>query len=126
MFLFAILFIVESSLTYRIMIVSCYLFLVLFRYEFHLYENKVSFETRWIKLLVFRKRLQPEQIEKISFKRVGWSSKCAIIRVKGFFRIRLILFEPAGLYEDLERFAINHQIPIEKTKDYELLIKYYT
>ena len=78
------------------------------------------------KVTIYRIFLYQENIKKIKFGRIGWSTKNTVIKVKGSFNISIAHFNKEELVLELEQFANTHGIEVQKTKDYRLLEKYYS
>lgn len=70
---------------------------------------------------VFQRNLSPTDINKVVFKRYGWATKGATLKLHKGFNIRIVQFTPNDVTTQLEKFAINNTISITKSKDYLLL-----
>ncbi|MCF6136690.1 hypothetical protein [Pseudalkalibacillus berkeleyi] len=101
------------------------LFFTILKIQCHIFNDSLMYEVLLWKVPIYRKRVSPAQIIEIVFKRTGWARRSAVVRVSKGLNIRLVEFEPAHICTDLESFAIQHKIRMEKTKDYQLLEKYY-
>lgn len=57
------------------------------------------------------------------FKRIGWKSKLAAIQVHKGLPIRVALFKPENVHDDLIGFCEENAVHYEKTKDYQIIEK---
>lgn len=62
-------------------------------------------------------------MKQLTFKRVGWSTQCAVIQTKHILNLRIIHFTPEDVFQELALFNQRNGIPINKSKDYSLLEK---
>lgn len=113
------------DLTFYILFVVVLIFLSFLRIQFQISEENLIYEVLILKFPIVSRKISVAQIDHIIFKRTGWARRSAVVCVKKGLNIRLIEFEPKQICGDLESFAIQHQIKMEKTKDYQLLEKYY-
>lgn len=65
----------------------------------------------------------PTNIKNIIFKRIGWKSKLAAIKVDKGISIRVALFKPESVYDDLIVFCEENAVAYHKTKDYTIIEK---
>ncbi|MFV8828486.1 hypothetical protein [Alkalihalobacterium sp. APHAB7] len=100
------------------------LFLTLFlNYTFIIHPTAFVFFVRLHKLPVLTINTNSDYVEKIKFRRYGWEVKGAVIEVRKKLNMRIINFHPYEVYDELYRFATQHNIPVTKTKDYQILEK---
>jgi hypothetical protein len=96
---------------------------IFIQFKFKIDESHLTYQIMFLSMSIYKKVLNPEQINEIKFKRVGWSTKGASIRVKKGFNIRILHFYPNNVFLDLIHFANINGISISKTKDYLILEK---
>lgn len=77
-------------------------------------------------ITIYRKILTSENIKKVKFGRIGWTTKNAVVKVRGGFNFSVAYFNSEQLIAELEVFALANNIEIVKTRDYLLLEKYYS
>ena len=90
-------------------------------YKFQIDEKSLSYQIFLLSIPIYKKVVVSEEITEIKFIRVGWAKKGAIVRIKKGFNIRVILFNPDSVCEDLEHFAIENNVSVNKTRDYKIL-----
>ncbi|OMF34684.1 diguanylate cyclase [Paenibacillus sp. FSL H8-0548] len=101
-----------------------YSFLTLFiRYEFVIDKDTLTYKTYMFGFKVYQKMVKPKDINKIVFKRANWKTKLAIVRVEKAWNMRISLFNPTNVFNELETFANEFDIDIHKTSDYKILEK---
>ncbi|WP_195780596.1 diguanylate cyclase [Priestia megaterium] len=99
-------------------------FLALFlRYEFQIDKDTLTYRTYILRLKVYQKTVKPMDIKKIVFKRLSWKAKLAIVRVEKGWNMRISLFNPPNVFKELETFAGENNVDIQKTSDYKILEK---
>ena len=108
--------------------VSLTIFIMLFLMAFIKYtllvkKHKISYAVQLFGLTIYRKETVPPNIKKILFKRIGWKSKLAAIKVNKGIPIRVAYFKPDDVYEDLIVFCEENAVPYHKTKDYTIIEK---
>ncbi|WP_277585212.1 hypothetical protein [Psychrobacillus antarcticus] len=89
--------------------------------EFIINQDKLDYVIRSYHYKVFHKKLFPDDIDKIVFKRYGWATKGASLKVHKGLNLRIVQFIPKDVMLQLETFAVNNNISINKSKDYLLL-----
>jgi hypothetical protein len=129
--LFAILFIsvfVLPNFNWFIKIPFTFFALVIILHQVQLTitSDRLDYKIKLFKLTIYRKILTPDNIKKIKFCRIGWSTKNAVVKVRGGFNFGVAYFYSEQLIGELEEFALANHIEIQKTKDYQLLEKYYS
>lgn len=92
-------------------------------YQLKIIENQLIYSIQLFNHVLYSKTVKSHQIAKITFKRSNWMMINAVVKVKKGFGLSLKNFEPVGMYADLTRFASDHNIPIEKTKEFQTLQK---
>ena len=97
--------------------------LLLIKYQFEINEDYLTYQILFFRLPIYKTRIPPNEIIQIRFKRIGWSTKGAIIRVHKGFNIRIVSFAPDNVFTDLFDFAFRNDVPYFKTKDYCILEK---
>lgn len=90
-------------------------------YKFQIDQKSLRYQIFLLSIPLYKKEVVPEQLTEVKFIRVGWMKKGAIVRTKKGFNIRVILFNPDSVYEDLEHFANENNVSVNKTKDYKIL-----
>ena len=92
-------------------------------YEFEIKEEVLHYNTYVFGYRVYQKTAAPSDIEKIVMKRVNWKTRLAIVKLKKSWSMRIALFQPANVFEEIEAFADRHGVQVQKTADYRLLEK---
>nr|WP_071317168.1 hypothetical protein [Anaerobacillus isosaccharinicus]QOY38149.1 hypothetical protein AWH56_011775 [Anaerobacillus isosaccharinicus] len=90
-------------------------------YKLKIEKDTLSYQMLILTLPIYQKQVAHDKIIEIRFKRVGWATKGAIVHVKKGFNIRVILFTPQTVFEEITQFAFENNIHITKTKDYKIL-----
>lgn len=104
------------------LVAGCFL-LAFITYTLEIKKHQVSYVIQLFGLTIYRKEVVSTHIKKMIFKRIGWNSKLAIIKVHKGIPIRVALFKPETVYDDLIRFCEENAVPYHKTKDYTILEK---
>lgn len=94
---------------------------VFISYHVRIDMGLIHLEMRYFRWTVYRRIIQPEDIEQIRFNRYDWKKKGAVLRMKKGRKLRLVHFEPLGLMEKLESFADLYHVDYLKSKDYQLI-----
>ncbi|RSD23276.1 hypothetical protein [Mesobacillus subterraneus] len=102
------------------------LLISLLRSYLTIHPEHLEYRMTIFKYTIYRIVLNKDNIKKIKFGRIGWSTKNAVIKVKGSFNISMTQFNKEEFVLELEQFAITHGIEVQKTKDYKLLERYYS
>lgn len=89
--------------------------------KFVINQDNLNYQTMVFRFTVFQRNLSPAEINKVVFKRYGWATKGATLKLHKGLNIRIVHFTPNDVTTQLERFAINNTISISKSKDYLLL-----
>ena len=99
-------------------------FLSLFlRYEFQIDKDTLTYRTYILWFKVYAKTVKPTDIKKIVFKRLSWKTKLAVVKVENGWNMRIALFNPPNVFKELEKFAHEYDVDIQKTSDYKILEK---
>ncbi|MFK8794653.1 hypothetical protein ACWNS2_03775 [Planococcus plakortidis] len=86
-------------------------------------NGNISYRVELWGLPLYYKTVYAEEIKRIEFKRSNWSSKVAVVRVKKGIDLRFALFGN-GLFGDLSQFAIQNNLELRKSKDYQTIEKF--
>lgn len=113
----------EGFFFIQLFFVLVILMLILIEFKFSIDESLLSYQILFLSIPIYKKVVYPNQITQLKFKRVGWSTKGAIIQVNKGFNIRVVNFVPQTIFEDLIAFAKKYDISINKSKDYLTLEK---
>ncbi|MCH7321622.1 hypothetical protein LZ480_06910 [Solibacillus sp. MA9] len=92
-------------------------------YQVALNKHTIRYTIQLFGLTIYSKEIVPSNIKKIIFKRIGWKSKLAAIKVHKGIPIRVAYFKPDDVYEDLIVFCEENAVPYHKTKDYTIIEK---
>jgi len=93
------------------------------KYSFSIEEDKVIYTTLLARFPIYKKKVAPSQIKKVVFKRVNWKTKLVVIKLHKGIPIRITLFKPDSVFNELITFCEKHTIQYEKTRDYKILEK---
>ena len=86
-------------------------------------NGNISYRVELWGLPLYYKTVYAEEIKRIEFKRSNWSSKVAVVRVKKGIDLRFALFGN-GLFGDSSQFAIQNNLELRKSKDYQTIEKF--
>ncbi|MFS0673509.1 hypothetical protein [Ornithinibacillus sp. 179-J 7C1 HS] len=109
---------------YQIYLITIIVFILLclfIQFKIKIIESSITFEIFLFRMRVYRKKLQPEQIIGIKFKRIGWNKKCVIVQSAEGFNLRIMNFHPETIYDEIFAYADKYGIAVVKTKDYLIL-----
>lgn len=107
----------------NVMIVIAIVVALCIHYQFQIDHKRLTYQIFLLTIPIYKKEVVPEQITEIKFIRVDWAKKGAIVRMKKGLNIRIILFNPNSVYEDLKHFANENDVLVNKTRDYKILEK---
>ena len=93
------------------------------KYTLLVNKHRISYAIQLFGVTIYSKEIVPSDIKKIIFKRIGWKSKLAAIKVHKGLPIRVALFKPERVYDDLMVFCEENEIHYDKTKDYKIIEK---
>jgi len=102
------------------------LVIILHQVQLTITLDQLEYKIKLFKFTIYRKLLTPDKIKKIKFGRIGWTTKNAVVKVRGGFNFGVAYFYSEQLIRELEEFALANHIEIQKTRDYQLLEKYYS
>jgi len=97
--------------------------LAFLKYTLLVNKHIISYAIQLFGVTIYSKEIVPSDIKKIIFKRIGWKSKLAAIKVHKGLPIRVALFKPERVYDDLMVFCEENEIHYDKTKDYKIIEK---
>lgn len=100
--------------------------IILLRFHLTLSSHQIEYKITISNIMIYKKILTSENIKKVKFGRIGWTTKNAVIKVRRGFNIGVAYFYSDQLIAELEDFALANHIEIQKTRDFLLLEKYYT
>lgn len=110
----------------QILIILAFGIVMLLQFHLTVQTSHLEYKMTIYKFTIYRIILNSEKIKKIKFGRIGWTTKNAVLKVKGSFNFGVAYFNNEKLVQELEQFAYSNSIEIQKTKDYILLEKYYS
>ncbi|WP_336045699.1 hypothetical protein [Solibacillus ferritrahens] len=90
-------------------------------YQVVINKHTIRYTIKLFGLKIYNKKIIHTDVEKITFKRIGWNSKLAFIKVQKGLSIRIGYFKPNDVYKDLIVFCEENEIPYKKTKDYKII-----
>jgi len=99
-----------------------FLLLAFIKYTLVINHN-IIYTIQLFRIIIYKKEVTSSNIKIIIFKRSGWSSKLAYIKLYKGISIRVALFKPENVYDDLVKFCENNAIHYKKTKDYKIIEK---
>ena len=111
---------------FQLLIPIALVIIIYLRFHLSFTTHQIEYKITISNITIYRKILNSENIKKIKFGRIGWSTKNAVVKVKGGFNFSVAYFNSEQLIRELEEFALTNNIKIQKTRDYQLLEKYYT
>lgn len=97
--------------------------LAFLKYTLVLNKHAILYTIQLFGLTIYSKEIVPTKIKEIIFKRTGWKSKLAAIKVHKGIPIRVALFKPESVYDDLIVFCEQNAVPYHKTQDYTIIEK---
>jgi len=102
--------------------IICFL-LAFLKYTLIINKHTIVYAIQLFGLTIYSKEIVLNEIKEIIFKRTGWISKLAVIKLYKGLSIRVALFKPEIVYDDLVKFCEDNTIHYEKTKDYKIIEK---
>ncbi|GAM14180.1 hypothetical protein [Mesobacillus selenatarsenatis] len=126
MIIMSVFILPSLSYTIRISILLALLVFTLHQIQLTITSDHLEYKIKFFKFTIYRKLLTSDKIKKIKFGRIGWSTKNAVVKVRGGFNFGVAHFYSEQLIGELEKFALANNIEIQKTRDYLLLEKYYS
>ncbi|MFV5316721.1 diguanylate cyclase [Priestia megaterium] len=108
-----------KALAFLLLLAILCSFLVLFiRYEFEIDRDTLTYRIYILWFKVYAKTVKPRDIKRIVFKRLSWKSKLAVVKVENGWNMRITLFNPPNVFKELETFAHEYDVDIQKKADY--------
>ena len=92
-------------------------------YQVVINKHTIRYTIKLFGLKIYNKKIIHTDVIKITFKRMGWNAKLAVIKVRKGLSIRVGYFKPNDVYKDLIVFCEENEIQYEKTKDYKIIEK---
>lgn len=99
------------------------LMLIFLKYTFTIKDNTITYTTTLFGQTLYTKEVQATDIVRVTFKRFNWATRLAVIKTSKGLPIRVALFKPETVFEDLIIFCKDYNVPYTKTKDYQILEK---
>ncbi|MBM7699409.1 hypothetical protein [Kurthia huakuii] len=90
-------------------------------YSFWIKKSGIAYEMRIFSIKIYAKNIEITDIEKIIFKRSGWKAKSAIIQLNKGPSIRVSLFKPTTVYQDLILFCEENTVRYELSESYKFV-----
>ena len=90
---------------------------------YHVVINKhtIRYTIKLFGLMIYNRKIIHTNIIKITFKRMGWNAKLAVIKVRNGLPIRVGYFQTNDVYKDLILFCEENEIQYKKTNDYKII-----
>ncbi|WDL87989.1 diguanylate cyclase [Priestia aryabhattai] len=108
-----------KALAFLLLLAILCSFLALFiRYEFEIDRDTLTYRIYILWFKVYAKTVKPRDIKRILFKRLSWKSKLAVVKVENGWNMRITLFNPPNVFKELETFAHEYDVDIQKKADY--------
>jgi hypothetical protein len=98
--------------------ILCSFLSMFLRYEFQIDRDTLTYRTYILWFKVYARTVKPIDIKRIVFKRLSWKTKLAVVQVEKGWNMRIALFNPPNVFKELETFAHEYDIDIQKTADY--------
>ncbi|MER1956991.1 MAG: hypothetical protein ABS942_06410 [Solibacillus sp.] len=92
-------------------------------YQLVINKHTIRYTIKLFGLKIYNKKIIHSDVIKITFKRMGWNAKSAVIKVRKGLSIRVGYFKLNDVYKDLIVFCEENEIQFEKTKDYKIIEK---
>ena len=92
-------------------------------YQVVINKHTIRYTIKLFGLKIYNKKIIHTDVIKITFKRMGWNAKLAVIKVRKGLSIHVGYFKPNDVYKDLIVFCEENEIQYEKTKDYKIIEK---
>lgn len=90
-------------------------------YQVVINKHTIRYTIKLFGLKIYNKKIIHSDVAKITFKRIGWNSKLAVIKVRKGLSIRVTYFKPNDVYKNLIVFCAENEIPFKKTKDFKII-----
>ena len=85
-------------------------------YQLVINKHTIRYTIKLFGLKFYNKKIIHTDVIKITFKRMGWNAKLAVIKIRKGLSIRVGYFKPNDVYKDLIVFCEENEIQYEKTK----------
>jgi len=108
---------------FSILLFVFYISILFTTYEFKINEDELNYQVKIFGFVIIQKKISSANINQVVFKRYGWATKGAIVRLHKGLNLRIIQFNPKDVMQQLESFAITHNVSLIKSKDYLILEK---
>lgn len=93
------------------------------RYSFEINTDQLLYRISLFGFILYEKKATQKTIKKVVFKRAGWRTKLALIKLNRGLPIRISLFQPTTIFSELITYCEKNNIDYVKTKEYKLLEK---
>ena len=110
--------------TFTIVLLLCIACLFFIKYSLKIEEDHLTYTISLLNRTIYQKNSFPSNIKRITFKRIGWKTKLAVIKLEKGLPIRVSLFTPTTIFDDLMNYCNENNIEVVKTKDYLILEKW--
>ncbi|MFJ7950667.1 diguanylate cyclase [Lysinibacillus sp. NPDC096418] len=108
---------------FTILIALTCMLMYFLKYEFDINEQTLLYRIQLFTFTIYEKQVNAQDVRMIHFKRISWYTRIAIVKLNKGWNLRISLFRPDTVLEELERYAERNNISISKTKDYKILEK---
>lgn len=99
------------------------LFALFIKLECVIEADYITFKIYLFQMKIYERHADKTSIKQVIFKRAGWKTKSAVIKMHQGYPIRLISFVPDTLSEELAAFCKANAVSYFKTKDFLILEK---
>lgn len=104
-----------------VVFIVAFIIAMFIKYSFTIRDDKITFKVFLFNKVINKKQVDHSMITKIVFRRINWSTKQAVIKLKKGRSIRVSLFTPDTVFNDIIAYCEEYEIPFTKTKDYKIL-----
>ncbi|WP_143833683.1 hypothetical protein [Oceanobacillus senegalensis] len=89
--------------------------IIFIHFKFQIVEGSLIFQVHLFTLTIYKKKVDHQQIDRMTVKRVGWGKKRSVtVKSKKGFNLRISNFYPEKTHNDLMDFASEYGIPVSK------------
>lgn len=106
---------------YQAFIFMMLLLSFLLRYHLHISQQQIQFNAALWRWSIAKRTLEVTNIKMIMFRRVGILGKCAYVIPHHGRKLRLAFFKGGNWLLELEQFAQQNNIAIDKSADYRFV-----
>lgn len=92
-------------------------------YELEINEYMLRYRIKVFHFCIYEKQVDAQNIQAIHFKRAGWSTRLAVVKLHKGWNIRIMLFSPLEVFYQLEVYGERNNIEMSRTEDYKILEK---